>query len=322
MEFGSWARNGMYIRPVLLGEGYSIGGSETAGQSFAEFSLQRVTPSVYVYPPFPNDPAGDWPVLLYDVECSRASRPYVRGYLLLQIMLNFCAFACMWIPPQVGERMGLAITSLLAAVASELAVSEQLPNAEETNWFVIFSMTSMMFSVLVVFQSTAVIYFYYYTGSDLRPFYIRWIQNQWRYWRTGEKEEKPNTDDNKATQQQPANAEDTSSMELTEHMNANLTKPNGIHKDNGPNSTNMPHVSFSRSASEDERRVSQLGMSLSSILPTRHDAEDFKDAKARQNNLRWQRVSRRIDDYSRLIIPLLYFIFLAVILAKAGNSNN
>ena len=130
MEFGSWARNGMYIRPTLLDEGYSIGGSETAGQSFAEFSLQTVIPSVYVYPPFPNDPLGDWPVLLYEVECSRASRPYVRGYLLTQIMLNFCAFACMWIPPQVGDRMGLAITSLLAAVASELAISEQLPNAE------------------------------------------------------------------------------------------------------------------------------------------------------------------------------------------------
>ena len=177
-------------------------------------------------------------------------------------------------------------------------------------------MTSMMFSVLVVFQSTFVIYFYYFTGSDLRPFYIKWIQDKWRFWRTGQNEEKPNTDENEASERQPASAEETSSMELTEHMKANLPMPNGADKDHGHNSANS-RVSFARSISDEERRASVV--SLASIFPTRHDAEDFKDAKARRNNLRWQRVSRRIDDYSRLIIPVLYFIFLAIILSKAGN---
>ena len=241
--------------------------------------------------------------------------------------------------------MGLAITSLLAAVASELAISAQLPNAEgeyfyavifpyifddipqsifwsisapETNWFVIFSMTSMMFSGLIIFQSTFVIYFYYFTGSSLKPFYIKWVEDKWRSWRTGDKEDKPKTDESEASEHGAGNGDDTPSMDLTDHMNANLTKSNGD-KTSGHHPTNS-HVSFSRSASEEEQRAAaaQYGDgSFSSLPATRHDAEDFQDATARENNLRWQRVSRRIDDYSRLIIPLLYLIFLAVILPSA-----
>jgi hypothetical protein len=236
----------------------------------------------------------------------------------------------MWIPPQVGERMGLAITSLLAAVASELTVSEQLPNAEETNWFVIFSVISMMFSVLVVFQSTFVIYFYYFTGSDLRPFYVKWVQDKWTSRRTGAKAEKPSNDQSpEASGNRAYAARETSDMDMTGQTDAKFTKSNGIGTQDGHNSTNS-RVSFDvRSASEEERRarlqgaqLAGMNISLSSIIPTRHDAEDFKDARARQNNLRWQRVSARIDDYSRLIIPVLYFIFLAVILSKAGNTEN
>ena len=180
----------------------------------------------------------------------------------------------------------------------------------------------MMFSGLIIFQSTFVIYFYYFTGSSLKPFYIKWVEDKWRSWRTGDKEDKPKTDESEASEHGPGNGEDTPSMDLTDHMNANLTKSNGD-KASGHHPTNS-HVSFSRSASEEEQRAAaaQYGnASFSSLPAARHDAEDFQDATARENNLRWQRVSRRIDDYSRLIIPLLYLIFLAVILSEAGNAQ-
>ncbi|KAL3907008.1 MAG: hypothetical protein SGARI_003742 [Bacillariaceae sp.] len=295
MEFGSWARNGEYIRPTLLGDGFSVGGSETAGQSFAEFNLYNVEAAVFVYPPFPNDPLGDWPVILYDVECSRSSKPYVRGYLLLQVMLNFCAFACMWIPPQVGERMGLAITSLLAAVASELVVSEQLPNAEESNWFVIFAICSML----------------------LTPKYLKWIQEKWR---SRNECEMNFTSESGAHPNHDPNTHDAS--DLTDQMGGNLTKSNGA--DGIQN-----NASFDLTSEEERRKLRPessprhdgMNASIGSNLG-RRDAEDFRDEKARQNNLRWQKVSRSIDDYSRLIIPSLYIIFLAVIFAQAGNSSD
>jgi len=100
MEFGSWSfrpdrgalerrdtaiasrcgcvNSGLYLRPVKMDAGFSIGGSETAGESFQEFSLERVSCRENVYPPYPGDPENDWPVLLYEVCCTHAHR-YARS---------------------------------------------------------------------------------------------------------------------------------------------------------------------------------------------------------------------------------------------------
>ena len=63
--------SGLYLRPVKMGDGFSIGGSETAGESFQEFSLEGVECRDKVYPPYPGDPENDWPVLLYEVPHTR-----------------------------------------------------------------------------------------------------------------------------------------------------------------------------------------------------------------------------------------------------------
>jgi hypothetical protein len=105
IEFGSWSYSGLYIRPMLMnGNGYSIGGSETSGEAYTEFTLQDVKGENYIYPPFPGDPEQDWPVIIYDIMFERAWQPYARGYLVVQIMLNLIGFCCFWIPPHVGER--------------------------------------------------------------------------------------------------------------------------------------------------------------------------------------------------------------------------
>ena len=84
---------------------------------------------------FKGCPEEDWPVLIYKLEFDRASAPYVRTIVFLNILLNLAAFACFWIPPHVGERMGLAITCVLAAVAGELVVASMLPVCAELSWY-------------------------------------------------------------------------------------------------------------------------------------------------------------------------------------------
>lgn len=42
IEIGSWSHSGLYIRPVKLDEGHSIGGSQTAGEAYAEFTLESI----------------------------------------------------------------------------------------------------------------------------------------------------------------------------------------------------------------------------------------------------------------------------------------
>ena len=65
IEFGSWVYSGKYMRLVKGGgTGYSIGGSETAGESFNEFSFveeNAIDCKEVVYPPYPASPEEDWP---------------------------------------------------------------------------------------------------------------------------------------------------------------------------------------------------------------------------------------------------------------------
>jgi hypothetical protein len=107
--------------------GYAIGGSDTSGDAFPQFTLEDVILEEKVYPPYDVAPEEDWPVLQFHLAISRAWEPIARGFMVVQILLNLVGFAAMWLPVDCGERMGLVITSVLAGIASDLAVASQLP---------------------------------------------------------------------------------------------------------------------------------------------------------------------------------------------------
>eukprot|EP00957_Ditylum_brightwellii_P197740 15065019-Ditylum_brightwellii.AAC.1 len=159
--------------------GYTIGGSMTAGERYTEYKMRNVSAKVHVYPPFPVAPE-PWPVIQHTVLFSRAWKPYIRGYLILQVILNLTAMACFWLPPHCGERISLGITALLAAVASDLVVSEKLPSASELTWVSTFSLVSLFFGAFVLFESAMVIYFYYLTEDTLIPGWAIWIVTKMR----------------------------------------------------------------------------------------------------------------------------------------------
>ena len=184
IEVGSWAYSGLYLRPTKLNDGFTIGGSDTAGEAFQEFTLESVSCEEHVYPPYPQAPLEDWPVIFYHVSFQRSWQPYARGFLALQILLNLFAFCAFWLPPHVGERMSLAITAVLAAVASELVVAAKLPAASELTWFAKFSLVSLLFTASALLESTAVIYFHYLTDDDLVPHWYRWMQRQAKKFQT------------------------------------------------------------------------------------------------------------------------------------------
>jgi len=176
IEIGSWVYSGKYLRPTLMDEtGFTFGARGITGEAYAEFKLTDISTEVHVYPPFPLSPEEDWPAILYTITFSRAWQPYIRGYLLLQIILNLTAMACFWLPPHCGERMLLGMTSLLASVTSDLVVSEKLPSVNEVTSFDNFSIMSRIFIALVLFETAMVIYFYYLTADSLTPRWIAWM---------------------------------------------------------------------------------------------------------------------------------------------------
>ena len=68
---------------------------------------------------------------------------------------------------QSGERLGLSITAMLAAVASDLVVVSELPQAPELTWMQKFSMMSQVFAAYCVLEGVLVSFFFYQTGESL-----------------------------------------------------------------------------------------------------------------------------------------------------------
>jgi len=358
IEFGSWSHSGLYFRPIKLdGTGYTVGGSETAGGSYVEFNLEEeVEVEEVVYPPYPCCPEEDWPVLIYSLKFGRSSKPYVRSVVVINILLNVAAFACFWIPPHVGERMGLAITCVLAAVAGELVIKGMLPVCDELSWYNKFSIGSTTFALLVVFESAIVIYFFYYTAEDLIPTYVKWLQKkrkkiqdariqqiQERKSEVYKKEENtmtyPVESSDEGQKQQEGNELKSLStpyngvsgkvgMDFQISANDDTNNQlNGITKENKNQQDRILHdntsfVRFDKSnigpkSHSDNRRDlfsdSKTYWRSEKSMVQMVDAGNFKNEAEAEMNAYWQVVSGYIDEGARLLIPLLYCVFLGYI---------
>lgn len=355
LEFGSWAHSGLYIRPSKLdGTGYSTGNSETSGSSFVEFEIRDVEVESVVYPPFLAAPEEDWPVLIYTLTFKRSSAPYLRGVLLTNIMLNFAAFACFWMPPHVGERMGLAITCVLAAVAGELVMASNLPNCSEMSWYNKFMFGSSGFALLVVFQSAVVIYFFFLTKDDLVPGYIKWLKRKLLNEKKKEKDssvEKAKdhhsndmTQDDEEEDNAPTNLNrkaSINSVKEEEDSDAQTQSPENERMFQRPKllhyQTEKSIDIFKSTTNRARKRVTlnlndsmANGSTLAQFLHTQnaltgdttHDAEDDAEkeaAKERANQKRWMKVGENIDSVCRVIVPAGYLAFLAYIFKDTGH---
>jgi len=305
MEFGSWAYSGKYLRLVKLYDGFTIGESDYAGESYSQFSLNNVSVEESIYPPYPSAPSEDWPVLLYHVSFRRAWRPYVRGYLTMQVLLNLVGFASMWLPVNCGERIGLVITSVLAAVASDLVVSSNLPASNEWTWAAKFTAGSSVFTFVVLFESALVIYLFYYTGKNLEPTWSHWIRQKRSpkttasssgFGHVGENDigeygdnVSYNDDDSSADKNKPTNKREISGDDVSS---------------NGDDSSAYKIFSTHKSVTFEKA--------------VRLDANGFKNLQQKENNSKWQVRAGYIDEGSRVIIPGTFVIFLAIMIGKAN----
>mmetsp|Transcript_25807 Transcript_25807/g.60768 ORF Transcript_25807/g.60768 Transcript_25807/m.60768 type:complete len:496 (+) Transcript_25807:618-2105(+) len=183
MEFGSWSHSGLYWRPVPSGgNAVTVGASLTAGEIFNEFSVHKITSEEYVYPPFPAQPESDWPVILFHVRFQRAWEPYLRSFFARAILLNCIAFGCFWIPPKFTARLGLAMTSMLAAVAAELMISQRLPISEAWTFYGKVMVGSMLFTAVVILETICVTHLDFCTKNDLLPPWFHTLRGKYLNW--------------------------------------------------------------------------------------------------------------------------------------------
>jgi len=164
------------------------GGSETAGESYEEYSFAEEDPiqCYHHFYRYPSAPENDWPVLMYNVTVSRSWQPYARGYIATQVVLNLVGFSAFWLPPSCGERMSLSVTAMLAALASEIVVAASLPAAAEMTWFSKFSILSMTFAFVSLMECVLVLYFYYKKSEDMVPSWYQFAK-EWYFVREARK---------------------------------------------------------------------------------------------------------------------------------------
>ena len=253
----------------------------------------------------------------------------------MQVILNFAGFSAFWLPVQCGERMGLTITSLLAAVASELVVSSNLPSASEMTWFQSFSLFSLAFGAIAIFESAVVIYFFYYTGSDLKPRWWKWIEGRASpivdsyKQRRATKRNKDSTEDIPSVQDDciPENGDDSSSVHDF-HASENGIAV-GVAADSAVAAVESPphnHVAFKNgetapyTSSTEEAAPTSIRRRKERRNSMARDADDFVDNLEAENNKRWKKVACNIDEVFRVVIPTAYVICLAVYL-KAVDKN-
>jgi hypothetical protein len=275
VELGSWSYSGKYLKLEPLNvTGFSIGGSDTSGESFQEFSLENITSKVKEYPPYPADPLSSWPVLLYNISFDRSHEPYIRGYLVSQVVFNILGFSCFWMPIPSGERLGLAITAMLSAVAADLVVVSKLPSASELTWMQKFSLASQVFAAYCVIEGVVVSYFFYQTAENLVPSYLNCLFGL-------------------VTKKRPAGRDESSKKDRGDSSRGFFSSKHSI-VENQPSGSSR----------------SDRMQSVASMHP--RDANDFLHNADIKNNNRWKQCGERVDDFSRAVIPIAYLVVLAV----------
>lgn len=141
--------------------------------------------------------------------------------------------------------MGLAITSMLASVTSELIVAASLPPSSEMTWFARFSLTSLGFSSIALFETAAVIFFFYCTSDDLTPLWMKWILKKRSDWKGCRRSES-------VTSREKSEANDDGCSASVEIEGKSLTQE--ANKSRGVLDTINENVAEDRSCDDDSAR--------------------------------------------------------------------
>ena len=214
---------------------------------------------------------------------------HVSGYLMSQVIFNIVGFACYWLPVQSGERVGLAITAMLSAVASDLVIVAKLPSASELTWLQKFGMFSQMYAAFSVLESVVVAYFFYMTSRSLAPSYLKRCFTCFG---------------GRGVRAQHPTSRDQINLE---------SSGDTLDSEPSPAVVNFAALQFKRTISMGPR---------AHIDNTRaRDADDFTSSSERINNRMWKKVGSRIDEITRVVVPTSYVIVLSIFLAQLGKGS-
>ena len=206
-------------------------------------------------------------------------------------------------PIPSGERLGLAITAMLSAVAADLVVVEKLPSASELTWMQKFSLASQVFAAYCVIEGVVVSYFFYQTAENLVPSYLHCL--------FGLVKRKGSADD------QGKKERDSSRGFFSSEHSIGMNHPSESNRNDRMQSTVSMHPRYGHKRENKKKKnnfcanIELIFDSSFTFLPLR-DADDFQHSADIKNNNRWKKCGERVDDFSRAVIPIAYLVVLAI----------
>jgi hypothetical protein len=193
---------------------------------------------------------------------------------------------------------------------------------------------STSFALLAVFQSALAIFLFYYTGEDLTPTYIKWIKRKFNGKKRKIIEKKERKQLENGGMMSPPSEERQEKPKTTKTSIAGMSRKGGMdieipkNNDNGNSSDGddalpddapfqkgtLKRNNFSNSHDNGNGNVPHRNYLASTrsewMSQALGGAGTFKNEKEVEMNLQWQIISGYIDEGARIIIPILYLIFL------------
>lgn len=204
--------------------------------------------------------------------------------------------------------MGVSITALLASVASELVVTEKLPEFGEWSWVAKFSLTSLIFTALALLENCIVIYFYYHSGSSLVPRFVPFVRRAAKQLvKTWNPAQQSSTESRSAEKSIPA--------DVTEHHDPLQGRNHplfGLSEHHRSWSSNEDAIQ-ANTATSDNNQVRE------SFLVAHHPIDDFKNTEEMVNNRRWRQKAQLVDECARVLFPVAYAMYLSIAFSQTAT---
>ena len=169
IEIGGWALSGNYqgIRKANLT--YNSIPARSSQSSYAKFLITGTTTEVkeLFVPAYPDE---KWPIMVGTIKMRRANWfSWILITTLPTIFLAYLATVVAFLPPECGERLGYGITLIVALEVGKVVLVGIIPVAGEILQNDILTLISVMICYFSLFETTIVLFLYYYEEKHLVP---------------------------------------------------------------------------------------------------------------------------------------------------------
>eukprot|EP00746_Dinoflagellata_sp_MGD_P126372 gnl/MRDRNA2_/MRDRNA2_61232_c0_seq1.p1 gnl/MRDRNA2_/MRDRNA2_61232_c0~~gnl/MRDRNA2_/MRDRNA2_61232_c0_seq1.p1 ORF type:complete len:684 (+),score=135.99 gnl/MRDRNA2_/MRDRNA2_61232_c0_seq1:44-2095(+) len=188
LEFAAWTIDGRFQDIAVpeanggitwIGDPNSqaVAGITAGASKFQDYMIQNIT-STRLSVFYDCCPQAPFPEIIFRVEIKRANTYYFFKLILPGIGLTLLSFVTYWMNPAIGERLGYAITVILAMVAQEITAAELMPVCNFRTLFDYFSAASMLFGATSVVETGIVLFLYHQEADNwMEALLPEWLEN-------------------------------------------------------------------------------------------------------------------------------------------------